>query len=212
MNYSAISVPGRNHQGGTAGTEGFQPRHRRDTDLEALLVWVYRDQRADVNALKAGRATKPGGWGPSNAASMMRRGMLGVKIDCAGSAAMDAGVCHPDAELVHDAVMRLDDLGAGLVVHHARTASRPALDDPDSVPEVEPVRRSNGKVRVEDGPDGKFCPVRYSIDPEHSAFLLGVYRHWVRAMETVRIEVEGQLGDWHVTATAGPEVLAIAGE
>lgn len=212
MVYSGISVPPKVIDLGTAGTAGKLADRRAVTSVEALLIWTYQTQRADVNALKAGRAAAGPAPVSTNAGAMMRRGQLGEKIDCAGSAAMDTGRCHADAEIVHDAVMRLTPLQTGLLVTHGRTGTRPELPDAGEALWLMPQRRSNGRVMVEDHPQtgAKYCPVWPSMDPAHAAFMVKVAADWLDGLDRLRVMVMSDLTDWRVGGlTASPYAMPV---
>lgn len=85
---------------------------KRDIDIEDLLVWAYREQCV---ASAAGH-----GWGqgaPVDSVARLERVMGG---------SLAAGHdCHPDAEAVHAAVLRLARGQIGLVISHAKCGDRP---------------------------------------------------------------------------------------
>lgn len=104
---------------------------RRPVDIENLLVWTYRDQRADKvcagdRGLFAQEASTDGhqryATSGDGVAAMESIGALGVRVSTSRAS---VGVLHDDAEIVHEAVTRLGEATARLMRGHARHASRP---------------------------------------------------------------------------------------
>lgn len=91
-------------------------------DIEELLRWTYQDQRADI-VWEQIRETFVAAV--SMTAVVAQRLEIGTSVDCSGKAGMI--LLHPDAEKIHEAVCCLDALELGLIVTHAKTASRPDL-------------------------------------------------------------------------------------
>lgn len=122
---------------------------RQPVEIEALLIWTYRHQRADTvidrgmglfdqEGALDGRvhyATSTDG-----VATMQRIGLLGTRVDGGGASASHL---HPDAEIVHEAVMALDRPVAMMVIRYAKSASRP---EPSPPPRPYPVRNARGKI------------------------------------------------------------------
>ena len=103
---------------------------RKSIDVEYLLEWTYRRQKADVivdrgtglnkvEAAAAGieRHAVSGDW-----ASIDKYGHLGCFIDQLG---FDSGQLAPDAETVHQVVMGFGDPVRGLLIQHGRSGTRP---------------------------------------------------------------------------------------
>lgn len=97
----------------------IRPRDRvsAGVTVEALLIWVYRDQKADIVIgrgdglhdieLAADAGHPRYGSSPDGVAAMLKIGALGCRI--AGSAAASCkGDLHPVAELAHET---LEDMG-----------------------------------------------------------------------------------------------------
>lgn len=84
-------------------------KYRTAIDIQDLLRWTYQDQAADEVSRKGTAGLYPAGC-RSNLLTIERNGLLGTKIDCAGSAAQGGADMHPDAEAVHDAVRTLKPL------------------------------------------------------------------------------------------------------
>lgn len=95
-------------------------RAKETIDIEALLVWAYRDQQVDR---MVGRGFTPRGPSVSPASGFAEYMMLGTKVDTSGAAAAALGIRLPeDALIVHDAVLELGDMllewrGDDVVVH-----------------------------------------------------------------------------------------------
>lgn len=81
---------------------------RQKIDIEALLVWAYRDQCVD--RMSAGFS--PRGPGGSLSGGIAEYLTLGTRVDTSGFAAkvLGSGNVADDALGVHDAVLRLDDI------------------------------------------------------------------------------------------------------
>jgi len=77
-------------------------------DIEALLIWAYRDQCVD--RMSAGFS--PSGPGGSLSGGFAEYLALGTRVDTSGFAAkvLGSGNVADDALGVHDAVLRLDDV------------------------------------------------------------------------------------------------------
>ena len=98
-------------------------------DIEALVIWAFRDQKADLvvgrgaglHEIEASADGRPR-QGGSNVASLAQYAALGTKIDEPGP---DPGLVDPDAERIYEAVLTLNTACKGLVCRHGRNASRP---------------------------------------------------------------------------------------
>jgi hypothetical protein len=124
---------------------------REPVDIEPLLVWTYRHQRADrvlgrglglfdQEAAMDGRshcATSKDG-----AAAMQRIGTLGTRVSGGGT---PTSALHVDAEIVHAEVMALPNDVRELIIVHARSASRPD-DDAMPLPRAFPAKSANGRL------------------------------------------------------------------
>lgn len=93
-------------------------------DIEELLRWTYQDQRADV-VLEQAAVYDLGRASISPTGVLMKR----LEFDLMQfDNTMNKGYAlHPDAEKLHDLVCSLPALELGLIVTHAKTASRPDL-------------------------------------------------------------------------------------
>lgn len=94
-------------------------------DIEALLVWTYRDQKAD----RAEAQNRSLGYGLDSSLRVERAACGG-----AGPVARIGSGLHPDAEAVHAAVLGLSRFQQELVIRHARVNGRP-----DWMPGARPV-------------------------------------------------------------------------
>lgn len=151
---------------------------KRALDIEALLIWAYRDQLVD-------RVVAAMAVGPAGAKAIDPLATAG------GGGQTDV---HPDALTVHNAVMaERDDATLGLVIYHARTGSRPDAML-RAMPKLGPVRRPNGKVKVEYAPGRNdiplYCPLIeiVSIDSIEGARI--GYLRWVEGVLGVMMRLE----------------------
>lgn len=117
-------------------------RTRKAVDLEALLVWAYRDQCVD----RADAPWERMGFGPSadGCASVERYSLLGTFVDCAKPSPVPMAV-HADALLVEELVTREAQAYRGegdrwQLALHARLGRRP-----EWLPGVEPAVRPKWK-------------------------------------------------------------------
>ncbi len=169
------------------------PRNpRRAIDVEGLLEWTYQDQAADAVARRESALAYPAG-ARSCLVAVERQGLLGVRVDCAGAAAVTGPGAHPDAEAVHEAVCRLKPLWIGLLIDYGKSGVAPDWM-PGATPRPEPILRSNGKPVVEyyDRPACRrpaYCPLRYNPEPEHLAFAREIYSEWWGAMAALSAEL-----------------------
>lgn len=118
-------------------------RTRLHVDLEQLVIWTVRDQKADrddaawhdieaavYNNELGGRSyrgvqvdlCRPSADG---CATIARNAAVGCTIDGGGPIRGIPPAVHPDAELVADAIHRLRPAARRLVLHHGRTGERP---------------------------------------------------------------------------------------
>lgn len=115
---------------------------RRALDLEALLVWVVRDQKADrvgaalhplevvahfglLHGLPAGAGVYETGISGDGCAAIAQRGELGTDVDGGGPIRGLPARLHPDAELVLEALERLPSSERRVILDHARHGDRP---------------------------------------------------------------------------------------
>ena len=110
------------------------PDTRTALDLEALVTWAIKTQRADhddvalfgleLAAYGASRGWEPRGQSLDGCARQARIGDVGCQIDGGASVRGVAPRMHADAETVMDAINRLK-VGRGLVIRFARIGERP---------------------------------------------------------------------------------------
>lgn len=106
------SVKGGTHPGTTPARQMPGWRDTDVADIEAVLIWAYRYQQADLAAR--------GSWvRPAKVSSLA---LLQIEAEGGGPV---APVCHPDADWVHAAVLRLSRLQSALVIHHGKMGTRP---------------------------------------------------------------------------------------
>jgi hypothetical protein len=192
---------------------------REPTDIEALLVWTYRKQRADrVLAADAGlfdqEATIDGGQRSATSrdgvAAMARIGALGVRVN---GAAASAGALHVDAEVVHDAVTSLPPIEAALVIAHARAGTRP--DDSEIVPpRAGPRRNERGRIircyaEWDESRRYGWTPIGWTVEPTTADAVRVEYELWRRALDTLAfaLATDGRLTRHRPTP---PLALAVA--
>lgn len=102
----------------------------RPVDIEDLVIWTYRDQKADrlasvglwdAEARAAGfDVQRVSACGVAKVAAIAN---LGARVDTGGIGR--AGKVHHDAEVVHSLVQPMGEAGL-LVIAHGRAATRPA--------------------------------------------------------------------------------------
>lgn len=106
---------------------------RRDGSVEELLVWTYRDQKAERNIDGGVGLFEPErdagdiewhGVSACGVAAVERIGRLGARVDVFGG---DPGIVHEDAWAVHSLVRGLGPRMAAIVMRHAREGARPSV-------------------------------------------------------------------------------------
>jgi len=132
-------------------------------DLEALVTWAIRDQRAhrdsialhEVEAAFDDTRYEPRGASRDGVATMVRRGDIGCVIDGGGPARGIAPRVHPDAEAVASAILRVGDRRRVSLIHQ--------FGGVGSRPDWLPYRQRLVAVEVPDNRPGRF---RHAIDGE----------------------------------------------
>lgn len=187
---------------------------KRPIDVEELLRWTYRQQRADVVLERGiglmGPEAEVEGieiHGGSNLSVLERIMKLGCFVDRSG---YDMGDLHPDAEVVHRLVRRLDARVAGLplgamLVFHARGGTRPDRELACAMPKPVPVAHwrtgEPSVVWTDKGRRHGFCPVEY--EPSASRILQAreEWRAWHRGLCLVALALHDEkLTLWHPLA------------
>lgn len=183
-----------------------RPR-REATGLAQLLVWVYRDQRADVMTGRGlwapeAEADAPANiqvvrrWSGCGCAQVEAIGILGASIRSTGWE--QRPVLHPDAEAVHDALVAMsrdDWMGALLLRRYGADGSVPEWGDGDQ--ELGPLFDDRDKI-VQDRYDEvvevvdavgrkllvpvRYCPVEAYPSDDWIELTRGEYRAWYAAL------------------------------
>lgn len=196
-----------------AGAQRMARPVRQPIAIERLLVWTYREQRADVvigrgvglhglEAAADGVAIQASS--ACGCAAVARIAELGVRVDSLGR---DRGDLHPDAEVVHSAVMSMTGKVNGLPIAHLVIASASRGEAPDcmlgEVPRARPYMHAvNGTVRV-DWLDANrrygVCPITWvpswaEIDAKRAE-----YRAWWTALRVLAFALSShpRLTRWH---------------
>jgi hypothetical protein len=165
---------------------------REPVDIERLLVWTYRHQRADrVLGVGIGlfdqEAAMDGhrhcATSKDGVAAMRRIGALGTRVDGGGAS---AAALHIDAEIVHTAVMALPHDTSALVIVHARAASRPD-DTAIPTPRAFPVKNERGRIVREYAEWDKsknygWTPLVWTAAPVTAAAIRRDYATWRDAL------------------------------
>lgn len=192
-----------------------ETRARKAVDLEALLVWAFRDQCAD----RADAAWERMGYGPSadGCAAVERYHTLGAFVDCSRPSPVPMAV-HPDAVLV-EALVGNDTL----LAMHARMGQRPDWLPgvaPRVAPRWKPGNDGLRRGRVEDGRivEGKVekiwdkrrnaigCEVELINPPAWIAGYRRQYLDWHRRMTALLPKARTlALRDHEVAGFAAPE-------
>lgn len=188
------AIPGRNLYGAPP-TRAFYSA--RPIDIEQLLVWAFRDQKAhkvleardglfDQEAALDGHAFQSS---RDSSAMMERNGQLGTRVDGGGRSAPHL---HDDAEEVYKAVMALTVDEAMLVRKHACAASRP---DHEAVvpPKAFPVPNRLGNPTVcypsdkNRDPGHGWCLVQWTVSPVSAEVIRIEYAIWHKALKLLAV-------------------------
>jgi|GEM_PF-5081512 len=200
----------------------------RHVDLEGLVRWVYADQRADVAARSGvGLNTAERRAAGLDVSEVSRDGCYQVWRRATGHlAGSGAGITdvHLDAEFVHDQVMRIGGIRAGLIIEYAKTIGQPEYY-PGARIERRPRLRKGKQVKIYDlhrNPIGivedEFVIDQYGDIIGRSGEFLElarrVYSEWQSAMMELLVLIGGPgviLGRHVVTGlAAGPAPWQIA--
>lgn len=197
---------------------------RRSIDIEQLLTWTFRNQRAHkivpqgaglqrAEALADGRNLQAkSGCG---CASVERIAELGVRVDVSMS---DPGQLHPDAETVYNAVTDLPRPIANLVARHAIDDTRPNWGEgmrPAMIPvwrkgpiydaQGKPAKRSFQMI-YDRNRNAIACKVIPVHEPDSIARLRQDYTRWYDALVALANTLNDRPLDHHVVT--GPIVPA----
>jgi len=184
--------------------------------LAQLLVWVYRDQKADKmsgRGLWAPEAEADAGpnvqvvkrWSACGCAQIEAIGLLGTRIETTGW--QQRPTLHPDAEAIHDRLVEMsreDWIGALLLRRHGGDAGVPDWDD--GVQELGPVFDQRDKM-VQDRYDEvvqvidavgrnllvplRYCPLEVYPSDDWVELSRGEYRQWHAALTRLMGRLEG---------------------
>lgn len=155
---------------------------RARIDLEALVTWAIRDQKADrddvalfdveadVHNLLLSDQTYRGQAidlcrpAADGCATIARKAAVGCEIDGSGVLRGVSPRLHPDAEAVMDAIRRLSGREAALVLQHARMGDRPdwSTGEKRLVP-VPVAEERRGAVRHKIGGAWERVPARSEV-------------------------------------------------
>ena len=190
---------------------------RREMDIEAMLIWAYRDQRADllfgrgvwlfdVERRAAGLPVQS--ISGDGSAVIERGALLGCRIDGGGPAAMQR--IHTDAEAVHEEVLALGSrIERAAVVESAKTGERPDWM-PGARAYMEPVLVASGKragepVRLYDKNRGWIgCRVTVGLSQELIDTRRAFYESWHGALVKLAGRLDGRLLKHQVAGPRAP--------
>ena len=173
-------------------------------DIEALLHWTYQKQVADKVSAKIVHGIFPQGY-VSNSVRLANFARLGVRVDNPVQLFAASAEIHPDAEAVHERIVKMPALEVGLLITHAKAGDRPDWM-PGAKPRCVAVLRSNGRPKMEYDPKGKrpiFCPVIYDPDPSVIAFQRRMYSVWRCALRSLASSLD-DLSSYQVEGPAAP--------
>jgi hypothetical protein len=194
---------------------------RRPIDIEALLIWVYRDQKAD-RVLRHGMGLHEqevalAGLVPSHSsgdgiATLQRIAALGTRVQGGGPS---ADALHSDAEITHAAVSALPHPITALLIRHARYASRP---DGDAVVLPRPTRETalNGRTKITYAPWDKshgygWCEVAWTVSPVSESMIRADYERWHCALSVLALALsrDGRLTHHAVRPPGAPRTPCV---
>src|SRR5215469_15078414 len=112
-------------------------RTKRRLTIQQLLVWVYKDQRVieiSGRGMFEGESARKEPWGHQEqfisrdgCAAIERNAILGANVDGSGPIRGIPQPLHPDAETVHEVVLRLPWEQAGLLISFAKRDTEPEI-------------------------------------------------------------------------------------
>lgn len=185
--------------GNALGNGGESDRYRFDArrfaDFEALLTWVYRDQKADlivaqgaglhdVEAAADGQARFASS--ADGCAAVAKIGALGVRVDGGGSLAGRSGALNPLAEYVHEVIGQT--ITGRMAIEYARSDNRP---DAMVGKRARFVPDPSRKYIYDDR--GRACAcrvVRIGPGPDQISMARRFYAEWWRAVHAARGRLE----------------------
>ena len=181
----------RDQKSGGRLVPGAAPGLGTPRDVEHLLIWAYRDQkardwmRAEANAA-IGRAVRHRSHSVDGVYALGRIGALGCRVDDSGGG-WDWDL-HPDAEAAADQVAMLYPGVQELVVRHARSGTRPDWME-GARHRLEPVGWTGRKraltQHVGSDKTPRYCPIVERDPPELVAAARDAYVLWWRALTVI---------------------------
>lgn len=182
---------------------------KQEIDIEALLQWVYQKQKADMISSR--------GVGMFDAEAMAdgiklrkisadgcfrieQTHLLGAAVDGGGLMSF-AGQLHPDAETIHETVMKLNKIESWLLISSAK-----AGDPPDWMPEakasMEPVMKKGRIVMIYD--DNRHiigCRVTVGTTQVYIDAKRELYSMWWKALKKLADNLEDKLASYELSGS-----------
>lgn len=184
---------------------------RKPIDVEVLLEWTYRRQKADVVAehgvglhkIERAVGARYVGSMTADSAAIIANPVRG------GGMVSSAAALHEDAEAVHNVVQRLPQPVRGMLIACAKTGSRPSWGEGLHT-QVVPRLKDNGKPKIIY--TNKICnvPLYCELDvlnpPEYLMKLRNDYLTWWQAMAwlVARFKATESLMAHIITGPAAP--------
>jgi hypothetical protein len=212
-----VTPPKRGSQNMVSAHGSRIQANRIAIDIERLLIWTYRDQRADVvlgrgYGLHDQEAMMDGIGHPRGSDSLValaRIGLLGTRVD-GGGPTCDA--LHADAEITHNVVLALDRPIGLLVMQHARDASRP---DQITIAPSKPVAATDARGRNVHGYDAwdknrdyGWCKLLWTMPLDGADIARVEYGLWHAALRRIAkaLDKDRQLTEFRATPPRAPAV------
>ena len=189
---------------------------RREMDIEAMLIWAYRDQRVDLlfgrcvglfNVERRAAGLPVQSISGDGCAVIERDALLGCRIDGGGPSAL---CIHPDAEAVHEEVRALKSrIERAAVIESAKTGERPDWM-PGARAYMEPVLVAAGKragepVRIYDKDRNWIgCRVTVGLAEEVIDARRAFYEAWRGALVKLAGRLAGRLLKHQVVGPRAP--------
>lgn len=175
-------------------------------DIEALVIWALRDQRAGATPTRGlfqaeAEASGLTWYQGSNSAAIERLGMVGCRIDISGPG-RDA--VHPVAEAVDAVIGRSAE--AELLRLYARLGERPRWRAPKVwvVPEAWTVEGEDAMWCYAERRSGAHCPLIWLCDAPRLASWRATYVRWWDALEALAWPLAGRATGFAVEHPGAP--------
>ena len=198
---------------------------RQSCGLSDLLIWVYRDQKADMMSglslwvpqglegeRDGAKSTHYAGWSGCGCAQLESIAQLGARLNPPG---WQRPALHPDAEVIHEALVAMshdDWMGALLLLRHARAGDVPEWGNgrqelvpvydsrdrviQDAYDEVVAVRNDKGRKYMV---PLRYCPLTRHPSDDWVEMTRGEYRLWVGALGSLAARLAGKpLSRWRL--------------